>query len=79
MVPWVGKKVEEYLGNEQDFAEHIIKQLNSKLPPRDFMKQMQTVLEDDAEGFCVKLYRKLIFEQLHATANASELTTSNNS
>merc|ERR1719265_427456 len=60
--PWVKKKVVEYLGAEEDaMIEFIIRKVESKAKPEDIFRELEGFLDDEAEGFVVKMWRMLIF------------------
>merc|ERR1719421_1479852 len=63
--PWVRKKVVEYLGAEEEaMIEFIIRKVESKAKPQDIFNELVGFLDDEAEGFVVKMWRMVIFEVL---------------
>ncbi|TMW55613.1 hypothetical protein Poli38472_010495 [Pythium oligandrum] len=67
MIPWVRKKVLEYLGEEdKTMIDFLLKQLRAHALPQAILKELQAVLDDEAEVFVKLLWRKLAFEALRA-------------
>merc|ERR1719253_2161833 len=63
--PWVKKKVVEYLGAEEDaMIEFIIKKVEARSAPDAILNELIGFLDDEAEGFVVKMWRMIIFEVL---------------
>lgn len=71
--PWVRKKVIEYLGAEEEgMIDYIINKVNScsspcsgsPVTPHSLLADLKEFLDDDAEGFVVKMWRMNIFEFL---------------
>ena len=59
------KKIIEYLGEEEKTMIHfILQKLSEHKPPKVIHDQLSLVLEEEAEGFVIKLWRALIFEML---------------
>ena len=63
--PWIVKKIKEYLGtDEENVINLIMKKVKKKSPPQEIEDKMETVLQDEAEDFVVKMWKILAFEQL---------------
>jgi RNA-binding protein 25 len=70
MRPWVVKKIVEYLGEEEtSLVDYICKKIQERERPQEILKQLQVVLDEEAEVFVVKLWRMLIFEMMRAAGN----------
>lgn len=61
---WVGKKVQELLGEEPAFVEFVMKQLRAHTGAQAMLEALAEVLDEDAEPFTLKLWQILIYEQL---------------
>ncbi|KAK3254861.1 hypothetical protein CYMTET_35939, partial [Cymbomonas tetramitiformis] len=64
---WVGKKVQELLGEEEpSLAEFIVTKVQTRMTATKLLEELSPVLDDDddkqAEKFIVRLWRMLIFE-----------------
>eukprot|EP01029_Cantina_marsupialis_P020249 TRINITY_DN473_c9_g1_i1.p1 TRINITY_DN473_c9_g1~~TRINITY_DN473_c9_g1_i1.p1 ORF type:complete len:813 (-),score=277.20 TRINITY_DN473_c9_g1_i1:78-2516(-) len=67
MKPWVSKKIAEYLGEEEPtMISFILEQLNENTKPKEVLKELKLVLDDDSEVFMSKLWRYLIFQSMAA-------------
>lgn len=67
MAPWVKKKIQEYLGEEDTtMMEFLLTKLRQHTTPQEILTELQIVLEEDAEKFVLLLWRKLAFEALRA-------------
>jgi RNA-binding protein 25 len=65
MRPWVIKKIMEYLGEEEKtLVDFILSKIAGHKPPTEILDQLSLVLDEEAEGFVIKLWRALIFEML---------------
>jgi len=65
VVPWVSKKIAEYIGEEEkSLIDFIISKLNARAPPDDITRNLKVVLEEEAEQFVYKLWRLLIMLSL---------------
>eukprot|EP01104_Vermistella_antarctica_P002363 TRINITY_DN1261_c2_g1_i1.p1 TRINITY_DN1261_c2_g1~~TRINITY_DN1261_c2_g1_i1.p1 ORF type:complete len:609 (-),score=208.52 TRINITY_DN1261_c2_g1_i1:137-1963(-) len=65
MKPWVEKKIVEFLGEaETTLIDFIVEKLQLRGTPDDILENLSFVLDQEAEVFVVKLWRKLIFEML---------------
>lgn len=66
------QKSQEYIGTEEiNFINMILKKLANRESPKDILKKVKIVLEDDAEDFVVKMWRFIIFEMLKLEHNIS--------
>ena len=55
----------EYLGAEEEaMIEFIIRKVEAKARPDEMFNELASFLDDEAEGFVVKMWRMLIFEVL---------------
>jgi len=62
---WIDARIQEYLGEEEaDLTNFAVGLLAHHIPPKDIIAEMEMVLVEDAEGFVVKMWRRLIFESL---------------
>ena len=65
--PWVGKKIKEYMGVEdQTVVQMIIKVLNSRPSVQQLREKLKNVLDDKTEEFVVKVWQSMLFEQMKA-------------
>jgi PWI domain len=65
MRSWVASQVAEYLGEEDaTLIDFVITQLKQHVMPADLVEQLATLLDEDAEEFAIKLWRKLILSTL---------------
>ena len=63
--PFVGKKIEELMGvEEESIIEIIVKLLEKRCTPAILLKKIGTILESDAPGFVEKLWRVVVFEDM---------------
>jgi hypothetical protein len=59
---WVVKKIKEYLGEEeQTLINFITTKLKHHCSPKELLKELSVVLEDETEVFVQKLWRILIY------------------
>jgi len=67
--PWVKKKVNEYLGaEEQGMVEFIMRKVGSRADPNSILSELEGFLDEEAENFTLKMWRMLIFEVLRVKA-----------
>ena len=67
--PWVAKKIDEYLGEEEPMLiKYVLEMVGEHSPASDVIEKLSAVLEDEAETFVIKLWRYLIFESMRAQA-----------
>lgn len=60
---WLNKKVAELLGMEEaSLVAHVLAQLAKRCSPAALVSELAGILDDEAEGFVLKLYRMLIYE-----------------
>ena len=58
ILPWVRKKIEEYLGeNEETLCEFIMSKLTAECSPNELLGELEAVLDSDAEKFVIKIHR----------------------
>ncbi|KAJ4830036.1 hypothetical protein Tsubulata_027693 [Turnera subulata] len=63
MKPWISKKIIEFLGEEvSSLVEYIVVQTQAHVKASDMLEQLQSILDDEAEMFVLKMWRMLIFE-----------------
>ncbi|KAI8811919.1 hypothetical protein BJ742DRAFT_796049 [Cladochytrium replicatum] len=61
--PFIGKKVAEYLGEEEpELISFCLELVRSGKGPENVLSELQMALDEEAEIFVLKLWRKLIFE-----------------
>ena len=73
MRAWTLKKMKEYLGEEEKtLTEFILAKLHRRCAPAELLSELSAVLDEDAQPFCVKLWRMLIYS---ASTAAAENTT----
>lgn len=61
--PWVNKKIAEYIGEpEPTLTDFICSKVLAGSSPKAILEDVQTVLDDEAEVFVVKMWRLLIYE-----------------
>jgi len=62
---WIDARIQEYLGEQEaDLTNFAVGLLAHHIPPKDIKSEMEMVLVEDAEGFVVKMWRRIIFESL---------------
>ena len=67
--PWLGKKVAELMGEEEDtLVEFVLGKLGERQPAEAIEGELMKVLDDEAEGLTLKLWRMLLFEIKRADA-----------
>ena len=65
--PWVGRKMQELLGEEErTLLDFICAKLQHRCGPQDLLRELKLVLEEDADLFVQKLWRILIYHVLVA-------------
>ena len=63
LASWIGKKIAELLGEEEEaFVEFISEGVKNHKHPRDLATDLQDVLDDDTDAFVVELYGRVIAE-----------------
>ena len=69
MRAWTLKKMKEYLGEEErTLTEFILAKLHRRCAPGELLTELAAVLDEDAQPFCVKLWRMLIYSAATAAA-----------
>ena len=68
--PWIVKKMVEYLGQEEKtLVDFIVAKIHNRCAPTELLKELDAVLDEDAEQFVVKLWRMLIFSIIASVNN----------
>ncbi|PIN13026.1 U1 snRNP complex, subunit SNU71 [Handroanthus impetiginosus] len=63
MRPWISKKITDYLGEEEDtLVDYIVSSTQEHVDAGEMLERLQTILDDEAEMFVLKMWRMLIFE-----------------
>ena len=57
---------------EQSLADFVMQNVASHTPPAKLMEELSGVLDEDTEGFVVKLYRLIIFESQKSALGLSD-------
>ena len=71
--PWIAKKMEEYLGaEEQTIIDLVIRLLKAKCNPSQLREKMEAILDEESEDFVEKLWRLMVFEQMKIEAGLYE-------
>ncbi len=66
---WVGKKVAELLGEEEpSLTEFVVGKLKEHTGAEDMLQELKEVLDEEAEGFVLRLYRTVLYETKKAAA-----------
>ena len=61
--PWVNRKIEEFIGEEeQTLVNFICSKVSNHAPAKSILADVEAVLDDEAEMFVVKMWRVIIFE-----------------
>uniref|UniRef100_A0A5S6R622 PWI domain-containing protein n=1 Tax=Trichuris muris TaxID=70415 RepID=A0A5S6R622_TRIMR len=61
--PWVGKKIVEYIGEEEvSLVDFICQKVKQRATPQEILDDISMVLDEEATVFVVKLWRLLIYE-----------------
>jgi len=66
MRKWIAERLKSYLGGQEDqeLTNFVVGLLTAKANVKQIKTELVVVLEDDAENFVVKMWRRLIFEIL---------------
>eukprot|EP00347_Sterkiella_histriomuscorum_P022680 403337558 len=73
--PWIGKKVKEYMGVEdQSIVSLIIKILNQKLDHQQLQAKMKDIFDKKTEEFVMKLWQTFTFENMKIDEGLYEST-----
>lgn len=66
---WVGQKVTEMLGEEEpSLIDFIVDKLSSHTAAPELLTELTEVLDEEAEGFVLRLYRTVLYETKKAAA-----------
>ncbi|GLT86435.1 hypothetical protein SLE2022_045760 [Rubroshorea leprosula] len=63
MRPWISKKITEFLGEEEKtLVDYIVSSTQGHVKASEMLEQLQSILDEEAELFVLKMWRMLIFE-----------------
>ncbi|KAL6969471.1 hypothetical protein U1Q18_029183 [Sarracenia purpurea var. burkii] len=63
MRPWISKKITEFLGEEETtLVDYIVSSTREHVKASEMLERLQSILDDEAEMFVLKMWRMLIFE-----------------
>lgn len=63
MRPWISKKITEFLGEEErTLVDYIVSSTQEHVTADEMLDRLQSILDDEAEMFVLKMWRMLIFE-----------------
>ncbi|KAI4328243.1 hypothetical protein L6164_020615 [Bauhinia variegata] len=63
MRPWISKKITEFLGEEETtLVDYIVSSMQEHVKASQMLDLLQSILDDEAEMFVLKMWRMLIFE-----------------
>ncbi|KAL7607580.1 hypothetical protein Lser_V15G14721 [Lactuca serriola] len=63
MRPWISKKITEFLGEEETtLVDYIVSSTQEHVTANEMLDRLQSILDDEAEMFVLKMWRMLIFE-----------------
>ncbi|CAN1320962.1 RNA-binding motif protein 25, partial [Linum perenne] len=63
MRPWISKKITEFLGEEEaTLVDYIVSSTREHVKAAQMLELLQSILDDEAEMFVLKMWRMLIFE-----------------
>ncbi|XP_043703844.1 RNA-binding protein 25-like isoform X2 [Telopea speciosissima] len=63
MRPWITKKITEFLGEEEvTLVDYIVSSTKKHVQASQMLELLQSILDDEAEMFVLKMWRMLIFE-----------------
>ncbi|XP_057948923.1 RNA-binding motif protein 25 isoform X2 [Malania oleifera] len=63
MRPWISKKITEFLGEEETtLVDYIVTSTQNHVKASQMLELLQSILDDEAEMFVLKMWRMLIFE-----------------
>ncbi|KAG0469258.1 hypothetical protein HPP92_018586 [Vanilla planifolia] len=63
MRPWISKKITEFLGEEEaTLVDYIVSSTKEHVKASKMLELLQSILDDEAEMFVLKMWRMLIFE-----------------
>ncbi|CAL0312969.1 unnamed protein product [Lupinus luteus] len=63
MRPWISKKIQEFLGEEENtLIDYIVSSTQEHVKASQMLERLQMILDEEAEMFVLKMWRMLIFE-----------------
>lgn len=63
MRPWISKKIMEFLGEEEaTLVDFIVSNTQQHVQASQMLELLQSILDEEAEMFVLKMWRMLIFE-----------------
>ncbi|KAM1170760.1 hypothetical protein ACFX13_021516 [Malus domestica] len=63
MRPWISKKITEFLGEEETtLVDYIVSSTQEHVGAERMLQLLQSILDEEAEMFVLKMWRMLIFE-----------------
>ncbi|XVF02445.1 hypothetical protein REPUB_Repub04eG0175800 [Reevesia pubescens] len=63
MRPWISKKITEFLGEEEKtLVDYIVSSTQEHVKALQMLELLQSILDEEAEMFVLKMWRMLIFE-----------------
>ncbi|XP_076919567.1 RNA-binding motif protein 25-like isoform X2 [Bidens hawaiensis] len=63
MRPWISKKITEFLGEEEtSLVDYIVSSTQEHVTADEMLDRLQSILDEEAEMFVLKMWRMLIFE-----------------
>ncbi|KAJ4974056.1 hypothetical protein NE237_007230 [Protea cynaroides] len=63
MRPWIAKKITEFLGEEEEtLVDYVVSSTKQHVQASQMLELLQSILDDEAEMFVLKMWRMLIFE-----------------
>lgn len=63
MRPWISKKITEFLGEEETtLVDYIVSSTQEHMKASQMLELLQSILDDEAEMFVLKMWRMLIYE-----------------
>ncbi|XWS22579.1 hypothetical protein CRYUN_Cryun29cG0048700 [Craigia yunnanensis] len=63
MRPWISKKITEFLGEEEKtLVDYIVSRTQEHVKALEMLELLQSILDEEAEMFVLKMWRMLIFE-----------------
>ncbi|XP_017971419.1 PREDICTED: RNA-binding protein 25 isoform X1 [Theobroma cacao] len=63
MRPWISKKITEFLGEEEKtLVDYIVSSTQEHVKASQMLELLQSILDEEAEMFVLKMWRMLIFE-----------------
>ena len=63
MRPWISKKITEFLGEEEPtLVDYIVSSTQEHVKATQMLELLQSILDDEAEMFVLKMWRMLIYE-----------------